>query len=59
MNDGLNTPYFSATGSLMAEEQTDMGEVGDWTNYEAHPRDPNCVLEYGCLLYTSPSPRDS
>ena len=47
MKDGLNTPYFSAAGSLMSEEQSDLGEMGDWTNTEVHPRDPNCVLEYG------------
>lgn len=44
--DNLNTPYLSATGHMMAEEQ-DMGKMGDWSNKERHPRDPNCILEYG------------
>ena len=44
--DTLQTPYFSAAGTLMAEEQgLDRGK--DWENTEPHPRDPNCTLKYG------------
>ena len=44
--DNLQTPYFTAAGTLMAEEEgLDRGK--DWTNTERHPRDPNCTIEHG------------
>lgn len=46
MTDFLNTPHFNATGSLMAAEES-LDQAGDWTNIEAHPRDPNCEIRYG------------
>ena len=59
--DGYSLGWWGECHHVILQDQNKFEQVFDWftTLYSTHFKNVLLTLPFGCLLYTSPSPRDS